>query len=183
MRGCHGDTAFLYHPIRPSRPDRIVVTSGHRSTPTTAADDPVDVCVAQVTCDRDEQGDHRPVERAVNTHDRWAGSGCLDWRDARLKFSITHSAGHVGVAYGVVRRQVDLTRDVDRFTVVFAEEKPDGIEVVVVGLDTPVATNRTSSPPRNNRNAPAKCPLRSRPRHRAHPRWQTPATSWLSSHS
>jgi hypothetical protein len=49
------------------------------------------------------------------------------------------SAGNVGVAYGVMTRQMDLASQMDWLAVVLAEEEPGRVEVVEVGFDSPIA--------------------------------------------
>lgn len=69
------------------------------------ADDPVDVSLAQIDRDHDEQGDCGPVEMPVDAHDRRPAGGSPDRRDVRPKFLLADSDGNIGVAYGVTRRQ------------------------------------------------------------------------------
>jgi hypothetical protein len=76
---------------------------------------------------------------SVDAHDRRPVGGSLDRRDVRPKFLLADSAGNVGVAYGVMRRQMDLASQMDWFAVVLAEEEPGRVKVVEVGFDSPVA--------------------------------------------
>lgn len=106
-----------------------------------SADEAVDVRLTQIALHRDEQGDRSPVEVSVDAHHRRTVGGCLDRRGTRLKMLLTDSAGNVGVTERVVRREVHLASQVDRLAVVFAEEEPDRVEIVVVGFDAPVPTD------------------------------------------
>lgn len=107
-----------------------------------SADDPVDVSLAQIGRDGDEQGDYGPVEVSVDAHDCRPVIGRFDLRDMRSKFLLADSARNVGVAHGVMRRQMDVASQMDRPAVVLSEEQPDRVKVVEVGFDPPVAPDR-----------------------------------------
>jgi len=54
---------------------------------------------------------------------------------------LAESAGNVGVAHGVVGRQMNCASQMDRFAVVLAEKEPYRVAVVEVRFDSPVAAD------------------------------------------
>jgi hypothetical protein len=91
-----------------------------------------------------EHADGFSFEVTVDTDDRRPMRRRIDGRNTSSELLFTNAAGDVGVPKRVVGRQVNVTAQKHRRTVVLAEKQPDRLQVVVIGLDVPVTVDATA---------------------------------------